>query len=121
MFEHLDTQGFMYMGAMTLIFVAMLVLSFINGLPVFKGEWELNKASRRIYYIRDLGFLALVVGVLGQLDILYGAFKAIEAAGDIMPGLVFEALRASLTTTIYGAIIYVVSFVIWLGLSWRLR
>ncbi|MEQ9376116.1 MAG: MotA/TolQ/ExbB proton channel family protein [Imperialibacter sp.] len=121
MFEHLDTHGFMFMGAMTLIFAAMLVLSVINGLPVFKAEWELTKASRKIHYIRDLGLLALVVGVLGQLNILYGAFKAIEAAGDITPGLVYEALRTSLTTTMYGAIIYITSFLIWLGLSLRLR
>jgi len=121
MFDHIDTHGMLFIGAMALIFVATLILAVINGIPVLKGEWEFERAYRKIHYVRDLGLLALVVGILGQLDVLYGAFQAIIQAGDITPGLVFEALKASLVTTIFGFVIYIISFIIWVGLSWRLK
>ena len=109
------------MGILTLILVAMIIVAFINGLPVIKGEWEAEKGRVKISYIKSVGLLALVMGILGQLIGFFEAFKVIEAAGDISPAMIFGGLKVSMITTLYGFFIYILSFLIWLGLSMKLK
>ena len=68
--------------------------------------------------------MALAVGVLGQLIGLYHAFSVLEgfqealgeAAGE---GLIAGGLKVSLTTTLYGLVIYIVSLVLRAAQTWR--
>lgn len=113
--------GTLFMSILTIIFVAMVAVAVINGIPVIKGEIESTEGRAKISYVKSIGLFALVVGILGQLIGLYDAFKAIEAAGDISPAMVYGGLKVSMITTLYGFTIYVISYLIWFGLSWKLK
>lgn len=114
--------GPLFMGILTVIFLAMIVTSVINGIPLLTGKLQDDvEASRRIGYIKSIGLFALIVGILGQLIGLMMAFQAIEMAGDISPRLLVGGLKVSMITTMYGMTIYVISFLIWFGLSFKLK
>ena len=74
--------------------------------------------------LKELGLLALAVGVLGQLIGLYQIFSVLEgfevamgeAAGE---GLIAGGLKVSLTTTVYGLLIYIVSLALRAAQTWR--
>ncbi len=121
MFEIFYMGGPLFMGILTLIFVAMIVLAVINGIPVLKGEIGSAEGRAKIAYVKSIGLFGLVVGILGQLIGLFDAFKAIEAAGDIAPAMVYGGLKVSMITTLYGFMIYIISYLIWFGLSWKLK
>lgn len=122
MFELFYMGGPLFMGILTLIFICMICVSVINGLPVFRGGIEdLEMAARKIGYIKSVGLFALVIGILGQLIGLYSAFQAIENAGDISPALVAGGFKVSMVTTLYGFFIYAFSLLIWFGLSILLK
>ncbi|MEM6830729.1 MAG: hypothetical protein AAF551_09435, partial [Bacteroidota bacterium] len=60
--------GSLFMGMLTLIFIAMISVAVINGMPLLRGGYEnLTEASRKLKYIKSVGLFALVVGLLGQL------------------------------------------------------
>lgn len=114
--------GYQFMSVLTLIFIAVMVVSIFNGIPLFRDEIKSkDDAARKIGYIKQVGLFAFIVGILGQMIGLMGAFEAIQEAGDINPGLVAGGLKVSSITTLYGLFIYVISFLIWFGLSFKLR
>ncbi|MFT4735973.1 MAG: hypothetical protein ACI8QD_001538 [Cyclobacteriaceae bacterium] len=122
MFELFSMGGPLFMGVLTLIFVAMIAVALINGLPVLKGEvQDPSVASRKISYVRSVGLFALIIGIFGQLIGLFGAFQAIEQMGSVMPALLVGGLKVSMITTLYGLLIYLISFLIWFGLSVKLK
>jgi biopolymer transport protein ExbB/TolQ len=121
MFELFYLGGPLFMGILTLIFVAMIIVSFINGLPVLKGYAEIEKGRNKISYIKSVGLFALIIGILGQLIGLFEAFKAIEQVNDISPAMMAGGLKVSMITTLYGLFIYAISFLIWFGLSLKLK
>lgn len=122
MIELFYMGGPLFMGILTLIFICMICVSVINGLPVLRGGMEdLEMAVRKIAYIKSVGLFALVMGILGQLIGLYSAFQAIETAGDISPALVAGGFRVSMITTLYGFVIYACSLLIWFALSGLLK
>ncbi|MEQ8882226.1 MAG: MotA/TolQ/ExbB proton channel family protein [Cyclobacteriaceae bacterium] len=113
--------GTLFMSILTIIFVAMIVVAVLNGIPVIRGEIESAEGRAKIAYIKSVGLFALVIGILGQLIGLTDAFRAIEAAGDVAPSLVYGGLKISMITTLYGFMIYIISYLIWFGLSWKLK
>lgn len=48
-----------------------------------------------------LGFMGTVIGMIG-------AFDAIEAAGDISPSLVANGIKVALLTTVFGLIVAII-------------
>ena len=74
--------------------------------------------------VKELGLLALAVGVLGQLIGLYQAFSVLEgfeeAMGEVAgESLIAGGLKVSLTTTVYGLLIYIVSLALRAAQTWR--
>ena len=74
--------------------------------------------------LKELGLLALAVGVLGQLIGLYQAFSVLEgfeeAMGEVAgESLIAGGLKVSLTTTVYGLLIYIVSLALRTAQTWR--
>ena len=74
--------------------------------------------------VKELGLLALAVGVLGQLIGLYQAFSVLEgfeeAMGEVAgESLIAGGLKVSLTTTVYGLLIYIVSLALRAAQKWR--
>ena len=60
-----------------------------------------------IQWLKSLGTLGLVVGVLGQLIGLFSAFSVIETSQGISPTMLASGLKVSMITTLYGLIIYI--------------
>ncbi len=63
-------------------------------------------------WVKELGILALTIGILGQLIGLYSAFNAMEQAPDISPEMLAGGLKVSMITTLYGFLIFIISLVI---------
>ena len=81
------------MGMLTLIFIALVVAAV------------LKKA------VKEIGLLALALGILGQLIGLMGAFEGIEAMGGVSQSILVGGLKVSSITSIYGLLIYIVSLI----------
>ncbi|MFY0598231.1 MAG: MotA/TolQ/ExbB proton channel family protein [Cyclobacteriaceae bacterium] len=122
MFDLFYMGGPLFMGILTLVFICMICVAVVNGLPIFRGEIEdLEVIARRIGYVKSVGLFALIVGILGQLIGLFAAFQFIEKAVDISPSLLASGFKVSMITTLYGVFIYVFSLLIWFGLSAMLK
>jgi biopolymer transport protein ExbB/TolQ len=112
--------GPLFMGILTLVFIAMVSVAFVNGLPVLKGNIS-EDSPRKIAYVKSVGLFALIFGILGQLIGLFSAFEAIELGQvSVSPSLLAAGFKVSMITTVYGLIIYVVSLLLWFGLSSKL-
>lgn len=121
MFELFEMGGPLFMGILTLIFLGILALSIYYGSVIMGGKVEHNTVIKhRLGYIKSIGLFALVFGIFGQLMGLYQAFKAIEAAGSVSPAILAGGLKVSMITTLYGMLIFLVSYLIWFGLDYRL-
>lgn len=107
------------MSILSLIFLSMIVTAIKTGMPVLKGISN-SESRTQISHIKSIGLFAMIVGVLGQLIGLYSAFAAIEQMGSIAPALLAGGLKVSMITTLYGAIIYMISYLVWMLLSWKL-
>ena len=123
MLDLIFQSGPLFLGLITIIFFLILIVAYINGMPILKHTNENIEALRtRINYTKSLGLLALVIGVAGQLIGLYSAFGAIaNVKGEISPQILIGGLKVSLIPTLYGLIVFIISYLIWLGLSWKLR
>ena len=115
--------GPLFIGLITIILLIILVISYLNGMPIINNPSQNPEQHRtRIGYIKSLGLLALVIGITGQLIGLYSAFNAMTAGeGSISPNILISGLKLSIIPTIYGMMIYLISYLIWIGLSWKLR
>lgn len=112
MFKYFNEGGPLFMGMLSIVFLVILVLTVL----AFFSK-EASKQASWMSYIKSLGLLAFVVGMLGQFIGLFGAFKAIESGMDISPQLLAGGLRVSSITSIYGMIIFVVAYLLWFGLN----
>lgn len=107
--------GILFMSLVTLGFLPALVMAVRTGLLIHQGA-ENERVLRSAEYVKSLGLFALVLGVLGQIIGLYGAFEAIADAGEVSQALLAGGLRVSSITTIYGMVCCVVSYLIYFGL-----
>ena len=91
---------------------------FYQGGPLFMTILTIMLISVIVCYfkfpswIKELGIIALSVGILGQIIGLYGAFKGIELMGEVSQKTMVGGLKVSSITTIYGLIIYIISMVL---------
>ena len=60
---------------------------------------------QRIQYLADIGAIAPMVGLLGTVVGMIGAFDAIKAANDISPAVVAGGISQALLTTAFGLIV----------------
>ncbi len=123
MLESFYNGGPVFMGVLSLIFIIMMAVSVINGIPVLKGEIEdPEEASKKLSYIKSIGLFAFIIGLLGQLIGLFSAFRAIELeAVEASPSLIAAGFKVSMISSIYGLIIYALSLGIWFGLNFALH
>ena len=118
MFELFVMGGPLFMGIITLIFVAALAVAISAALAVFGSNSNPEPIRKQLDLIKSLGLLALVFGVLGQFIGLFSAFQAIEQmGGSLSPSILAGGLKVSSITTIWGLIAYAVSLIIAVGLS----
>ena len=94
MLDYFYMGGPLFMGILTLIFIALVVAA------VLKKD------------VKEIGLLALALGILGQLIGLMGAFEGIEAMGGVSQSILVGGLKVSSITSIYGLLIYIVSLIV---------
>ena len=75
------------------------------------------KDSLKHVYIKCVGTLALVSGVLGQFIGLYSAFDFISQTGQVSQEILIQGLKVSSITSIYGLTIFIISYLIWFGIK----
>lgn len=104
--------GPLFMGILTLNL--LVLIAYCTFYAIKKQSLQTDKP---LAYIKQIGLFALVIGVFGQLIGLFQAFEAIQAAGMVSPAMLAGGLKVSMITTLYGVLIYIISFVIWFALS----
>lgn len=72
------------------------------------GSVEMGKLERGLPWISLFIALAPMLGFMGTVIGMIGAFDAIEAAGDISPSLVAGGIKVALLTTVAGLIVGVI-------------
>ena len=95
MLDYFFSGGPLFMGLLTLLLIATIVA-----------------AIKFPQYTKDLGQLALAVGILGLLLGLFEAFKAVEASGGVSQGMWAGGLKNALLPCLFGLIIYIFSSVL---------
>ncbi len=101
---------------MTLHYIMWILVIFciVRFMQVYKSDnkdlKKLNKFNSTILFIGAFGFLfSWFYRMLG----MYGAFLAIQNAGDISPALVVGGLRVSLIAPLYALFLFLVTCLIW--------
>lgn len=85
------------------LFMTLLTILLIGVIVCF---WKFPN------WVKEIGLLALSIGILGQIIGLYGAFKAIELSGEVSQQIMAGGLKVSSITTIYGVLIYILSLIL---------
>ena len=107
----------LFMGMLTLILFVNLVISTIHFLAIQKGALSIEEIRIKLKTIKSVGLFGLMMGVLTQLMGLHGMFLAIEEIKEVSPALLAGGLKVSLISTEYGLIIFLISYLIWFGLT----
>ena len=107
MFKLFSQGGLLFMGTLSLILLSLLAV-FVVSLIKKGDEKQLLKSTQ---WLKSIGTLGLVVGILGQLIGLFSAFSALETAEGISPAMLAGGLKVSLITTLYGLLIYIIYLV----------
>lgn len=111
--------GPLYMGILTLLLLAILAMGSYRAIQIAQNKVEYATTFRfYLTHIKSVGLFTLVFGILAQLIGLYQAFSAIERVGDISPALLAGGLKVSMISTLYGISIFLLSYLIWLGLDY---
>ena len=109
--------GWLFMGLITLMAIAMLFFSFKCASAAFNPSAKGAFPEKHCYYIRFFGMLALVTGILGQIIGLYEAMQQIATQGGISQEVMAGGIRVSSITTLYGFIIFILAHLIWFFLD----
>jgi biopolymer transport protein ExbB/TolQ len=122
MFNLFYEGGILFMSILTLLLLVVLSLAVYYGTQILKSDPEKKELYRQgTTYIKSLGLLSLVVGVFGQLLGMYQGFSQIQLAGAISQPLLIAGIRISMITTLYGLVIFIISYLLWLGLDSKLN
>jgi len=92
--------GSLFMNTLTLLLI-LIVVFFVLRLMTSDEKWY--------SIIKNLGIMALAVGILGQFIGLFTAMQHIEAADGIGTGILAGGIKVSMITTMYGLIIFIIS------------
>ena len=102
------------MGILTILFFLVVILSIYFLFVIVKKEYkDFDLTLKRLKLIKATGTFALATGILGQMIGLYSAFSYIQKAGEVSPEILMGGLRVSMITTLYGMIIFLISYLLW--------
>lgn len=111
--------GPLFMGILTLLLLVVLAMAVYRFIQINRGDVEHETSFRyRLGDIKSVGLFSLVFGIFTQLLGLYQAFSAIEMAGGVSPGILMGGLKVSMISTMYGMIIFLISYLLWMGLNY---
>ncbi len=83
-------------------------IEIVEKTVVSAGSVEMSKLEKGLIWISLFIALAPMLGFMGTVIGMIGAFDAIQAAGDIQPSLVAGGIKVALLTTVGGLIVAVI-------------
>jgi len=98
--------GVLFMSSILICFLLSLYF-LIRGFIVIKNNPVYSKKMIRL--TTDSSLLGLVVGFLGSIIGLIGAFDAVEAMGNPEPAMFAGGLKVSLLTATFGLFTFVIA------------
>lgn len=104
--------GPLFMGILTLQMVGVFFLAI-------RYYMKEEATKRDLDLVKSFGVFAMVTGIFGQLIGLFSAFQAINQVGTVSPAMLAGGLKVSMISTIYGVIIFLIAFVLWLIPNFR--
>jgi flagellar motor component MotA len=111
--------GAVFMHAVSIPFIANLVLIIITILQIVQKK---NVNQKLIEIGKQLGGLALALGVFGTVIGLFQAFDALENSKDVIPfQVIMGGLKVAIITVLYGLIAYSISLVAYILLKLAVR
>lgn len=114
MIDLLFEGGILFMSILTIVFAANCGLFAYHLIKKTKDDSETN-------LIKSVGLFALVFGLLGQFIGLYSALQHISQVESVSSAMLAGGIRVSSITSIYGMIIFVLSYLMWFVLKSILR
>jgi len=105
------------MSLLTIVFAIAIAMFIVTLIQSKANKLEEVKFDRQVGYIKSLGLLALVIGMLGQFIGLFIAFEVVSMSPDISPAIMAGGVKVSMITSIYGMIIFVISYLLWFGIN----
>lgn len=101
-----------------ILFMSILTIALTASIALFVYHLIKNPDTDSIKgLIKSVGLFALVFGLLGQFIGLYSALQHISQVESISSAILAAGLRVSSITSIYGMIIFVVSYLMWFVLK----
>jgi hypothetical protein len=112
-----------FMSVLSLLFLSILILSILSGRYAFKAKiTKIDRLKNLLEYIKSLALFTLVTAIffqfLGFVDI-YGYYFNSEI--KVVPKILLTGIKLTFHSTIYGAIIFLISYLIYLGLKFRIK
>lgn len=83
-------------------------LDMVEKSVIAYGSVEMGRLERGLTWIGLAIGLAPMLGFMGTVIGMIGAFDAIEAAGDISPTVVAGGIKVALLTTVFGLIVAII-------------
>ena len=110
--------GTLFMGILTLLLLIVFCIAVASAVGMNNAKiGSYDQKRHQLGYIKAIGLLALVFGMLGQLIGLYSAFQDIEVMGSVSTAMLAGGLRVSSICTLYGMAIFLFSYLIWFVLD----
>jgi biopolymer transport protein ExbB/TolQ len=114
MFKLFYQGGPLFMGILTLLLTAIVAIAVYYYVLISRKDYkDISETRQKLKYLKSLGTFSLVVGFLGQMIGLYDAFEIIEQVTEISPSLLAGGLKVSMITSLYGILIFLVSYLLW--------
>ena len=110
--KHLFEGGILFMSIIYILWI--ITFTFI-----IRSAWLSRQGSNKVRtkenseYVIFFGSLAFLIGLLAQVIGLFGAFDAIQAAGDVSPALIAGGLKISFLAPLYGFVLFLISVIAW--------
>jgi len=106
------------MGMLSIVLLVILAFAVIYVVRLKSGNSNSNdQRTNQIGMIKALGLFAFVLGMLGQFLGLFQAFDIISSGMEISPAIMAQGVKVSMVTSIYGMIIFLVSYLLWFVLK----
>lgn len=101
------------MSLLTIVFAIAIAVFVVTFLQSRANKLDDSQFEKQAGFIKSLGLLGLVLGMLGQFIGLFMAFEVVSVSPDISPAIMAGGVKVSMITSIYGMIIFVISYMLW--------
>ncbi|MEO9965382.1 MAG: MotA/TolQ/ExbB proton channel family protein [Reichenbachiella sp.] len=101
-----------------ILFMSILTLTLATNIGFFLYLiLRKSKAADQMEMIKSIGLFALIFGLLGQFIGLYSALQHISEVESVSAAILAGGIRVSSITSIYGMVIFILSYLMWFGLK----